>query len=63
MRTNIVIDGELMEKAIDVSGHKTKKKTVEDALKLYVRIKEQTQIRQYRGKIEWDGDLESMRRD
>ena len=63
MRTNIVIDDELMERAIDISGHKTKKETVEDALKMYVRIKAQTQIRQYRGKIEWEGDLESMRRD
>lgn len=63
MRTNIVIDDELMEKAIDISGHKTKKETVEDALKMYVRIKAQTQIRQYRGKIEWEGDLESMRHD
>lgn len=63
MRTNIVIDDELMDKAINASGHRTKKETVEDALKLYVRIKEQTQIRQYRGKIEWEGDLESMRRD
>ena len=63
MRTNIVIDDELMEKAINISGNKTKKETVEDALKMYVRIKAQTQIRQYRGKIEWEGDLESMRRD
>ena len=63
MRTNIVIDDDLMEKAIGISGNKTKKETVEDALKLYVRIKGQMQIRQHRGKIEWDNDLESMRRD
>lgn len=63
MRTNIVIDDILMERAISVSGFKTKKETVEDALKLYIRIKNQKEIIKYKGKIEWEGDLESMRRD
>ncbi len=63
MRTNIVIDDILMESAISVSGFKTKKETVEDALKLYIRIKNQKEIIKYKGKIEWEGDLESMRRD
>ena len=63
MRTNIVIDDILMESAISVSGFKTKKETVEDALKMYVRIKNQKEIIKYKGKIEWEGDIESMRRD
>jgi Arc/MetJ family transcription regulator len=63
MRTNIVIDDILMESAISVSGFKTKKETVEDALKMYIRIKNQKEIIKYKGKIEWEGDLESMRRD
>jgi len=63
MRTNIVIDDTLMDKAISVSGFTTKKETVEDALKLYVRVKNQASILKYKGKIEWEGDLESMRRD
>ena len=63
MRTNIVIDDTLMERAVSVSGFKTKKETVEDALKMYVRIKNQREILNFKGKIEWFGDLESMRRD
>jgi Arc/MetJ family transcription regulator len=63
MRTNIVIDDTLMERAVSVSGFKTKKETVEDALKMYVRIKNQREILNFKGKIEWSGDLESMRRD
>ncbi len=63
MRTNIVIDDELMAKAIKISGYKTKKETVEAALNLYVRIKGQSQIRQSRGNIAWEGDLDQMRRD
>jgi len=34
MRTNIVIDDTLMAEALDVSGYKTKKETVEEALKI-----------------------------
>jgi RNA binding exosome subunit len=52
-----------MESAISVSGFKTKKETVEDALKMYIRIKKQKEIIKYKGKIEWEGDLVSMRRD
>ena len=63
MRTNIVIDDALMERAVSVSGFKTKKETVEDALKMYVRIKNQREILDFKGKIEWSGDLEGMRRD
>ncbi len=63
MRTNIVIDDQLMDNAISVSGFKTKKETVEDALRLYIKIKDQREILRYKGKIEWEGDLESMRRD
>ena len=52
-----------MSDAIGVSGYKTKKETVEEALKLMIKIKGQSAIRAYRGKIHWEGDLESMRID
>lgn len=63
MRTNIDIDGELMTKAMNLSGHKTKKETVEAALELLVKLKSQEAIRKARGKLHWEGDLEAMRRD
>ena len=63
MRTNIVIDDVLMKEAITVSGHKTKKETVEEALKLLIAIKKQVKIRTYRGKLNWNGDLDKMRAD
>lgn len=63
MRTNIVIDDDLMEKARKVSGHKTKKDTIEEALKLLIAQKEQGDIRKLRGKLNWEGDLDEMRRD
>jgi Arc/MetJ family transcription regulator len=63
MRTNIVIDDTLMDEALDVSGCKSKKETVEEALRLMIRMKKQSAIRTYRGKLNWEGDLDGMRID
>lgn len=63
MRTNIVIDDELMNEALTRSKLKTKKAVVETGLKLLVQIKKQEQIKSLRGKLKWDGDLDVMRSD
>jgi len=63
MRTNIVIDDELMNEAMTLSQLKTKKAVVETGLKLLVQIKKQEQIKSLRGKLKWDGDLGAMRLD
>jgi Arc/MetJ family transcription regulator len=63
MRTNIVIDDKLMNEAIKICGYKTKKETVEEALKLLIALGIQNKIRRYRGKIIWQGDLDKMRKD
>ncbi|NEV60647.1 type II toxin-antitoxin system VapB family antitoxin [Thiorhodococcus minor] len=63
MRTNIVIDDELMERALALSGLKTKREAVEEGLRMLVRLKEQERIRAARGKLRWEGDLDAMRRD
>lgn len=63
MRTNIVIDDQLMERALALSGRQTKRETVEEGLRLLVRLKEQERIRSARGRLPCDGDLDAMRRD
>jgi len=63
MRTNIVIDDQLMDQALSLSGLKTKKETVEEALRLLIAQKNQAAIRKFRGKLTWDGDLDAMRTD
>jgi Arc/MetJ family transcription regulator len=63
MRTNIVINDTLMNDAKLISGLRTKKETIESALKLLIKVKSQSSIKKYRGKLKWEGDLESMRRD
>ena len=63
MRTNIVIDDQLMTQALQLTGCKTKREAVEVALRLLVRIKQQERIHAAWGKLRWEGDLEGMRRD
>lgn len=61
MRTNIVIDDKLMADALKVTGLGTKKEAVEAGLKLLVRQNKQQAIRNLRGKLKWEGDLNEMR--
>lgn len=61
MRTNIVIDDALMAEAMRRSGSKTKRETVERALRLLVRLERQAEARALRGQLEWSGDLKRSR--
>ena len=61
MRTNIIIDDNLMSLALKTSGLKTKKAVVEEALKLLVMIKQQTKLKALRGKLKWEGNLDKLR--
>ena len=63
MRTNIVINNELIKEAMALSKLKTKKAVVETGLKLLVQIKKQEKLKSLRGKLKWDDDLDSMRID
>ncbi len=63
MRTNIVIDDKLMSDAMLLSRLKTKKAVVEKGLKLLIQLKKQERLKGLRGKLKWEGDLDSMRLD
>ena len=63
MRTNIVIDDQLMREAQRLSGLKTKREAVEEGLRTLVRLEKQKLVRSYRGKLAWKGDLDAMRTD
>jgi Arc/MetJ family transcription regulator len=63
MRTNVVINDDLMESALKVSGLRTKKETIEEGLKLLVQLKSQKEIKRFRGKLKWSGNLDQMRLD
>ncbi|MCH8487477.1 MAG: type II toxin-antitoxin system VapB family antitoxin [Candidatus Cyclonatronum sp.] len=61
MRTNIDIDNKLMDEAVKYSGLSTKKEIVHEALRVLVQREKQKRIRNYRGKLSWEGDLDEMR--
>ena len=61
MRTNIVIDDELMSSVMKLTGIRTKREAVEMGLKTLLKLQQQENIRNYRGKLDWVGDLDDMR--
>jgi Arc/MetJ family transcription regulator len=61
MRTNIEIEDELIQKALSLTGLKTKRAAVEAALRMLIRVKEQEEILNLAGKVHWQGDLEESR--
>ena len=63
MRTNIVIDDQLMRDTLRATGLKTKREVVELGLRTLLRLRQQEEIRRFRGKLAWEGDLETMRTD
>ena len=63
MRTNVVVDDQLMERALRTSGCRTKRAAIESGLRLLVQHHAQKQLRALKGKIAWEGDLDEMRRD
>lgn len=63
MRTNIVIDDNLMRETLRVTGLKTKREAVEQGLRVLLRLSRQARIRRFRGRLDWKGDLNAMRID
>jgi Arc/MetJ family transcription regulator len=63
MRTNIVIDDRLMRDTLRATGLKTKREAVEQGLQTLLRLSKQAELRRFRGKLKWQGDLDQMRTD
>ena len=61
MRTNIVLDDKLVERAQKLTGIKTKRDVVHEALRTLILLNEQAEIRNLRGKLKWEGDLDEQR--
>lgn len=56
MATNLSIDPELIERALKLSGERTKKAAVTKALQEFVARREQKDLLELFGKLEWDDD-------
>ena len=61
MRTRIVIDDQLMQDALLATGLQTKREAVELGLRTLLRLRQQEEIRRFRGKLNWQGELDTMR--
>ena len=62
MRTNIVLDDDLVEQARQLTGIKIKKELIQDALRTLIRLRQQGEVRKLRGMLHWEGDLDELRR-
>jgi Arc/MetJ family transcription regulator len=62
-RTNIVIDDKLVRQAIQLTGAKTMRQAVDIALRrLVAKDSIYRRVRQLRGKLKWEGDLDEWRK-
>ena len=62
-RANLVLDGDLLEEALRVSGERTYSKAVERALEAFIRRAKAGRILELAGSGLWEGDLSRMRED
>jgi Arc/MetJ family transcription regulator len=56
MRTNIHLDDELISRAMAITGMRTKRAVVEEALRTLLRLHGQREIRDLRGKLRWESE-------
>ncbi len=61
--THVAIDVAMPQETLQRSGLSSKKATVEYALELLIKLKRQSEFKDFRGKLKWEGDLDEMRRD
>lgn len=61
MRIHIVLDKDLIERAQQLTGIKTRREVVREALRTLILSREQAKIRQLRGKLKWEGNLDEQR--
>ncbi len=62
MRTNIVLDDNLIKKGFKLTKAKTKKELVNLALEELIKRKQRKQILKLEGKVKWHGDLKKLRK-
>ncbi len=61
MATNLAIDPQLLDKALEVGGEKTKKATVNRALREFIARREQERLLELFGKLDWDDEYDYKR--
>lgn len=63
MQQPVSVNQTLLEQATQLLGVNSPTVAVEEALKTVIRLKQQAKVKDYFGKLAWEGDLETMRLD
>lgn len=58
MATNLSIDPELIDRALELSGERTKKAAVTRALEEFIARRKQKRLLDLMGKLEWDSSFD-----
>jgi Arc/MetJ family transcription regulator len=61
MRTNVVLDEALVEQAKALTGIRTTRAVIDEALRVLILLRQQGQVRHLRGQLHWEGDLAALR--
>lgn len=61
MRTHVELDDQLIEQVIRLGEFPTKKAAIHAALEDYLKVLKRRQLLALRGKVRWEGDLETLR--
>jgi len=61
METAVTVDVDILNKAMQAASGQTQRQLVEDALRLFAMQNRQADVRKYRGKLQWEGNLDELR--
>ncbi len=62
-RTSVMVDDEIIREAMQLTGAKSKSEVIDEALRALIRLRKQARIWDLFGTVEWEGDLDAMRRE
>ena len=62
MRTTLNIDDEALQAAMKFAQGRTKTEVINEALRRFARAKKRRRLLQFQGEVEWEGDLDALRK-
>jgi Arc/MetJ family transcription regulator len=61
MPTNLAIDDQLLDQARSVGGYRTKRETVNEALREFIQRRQRLELAKLAGKVAYDGQYDYKR--
>jgi len=62
MRTTLNIDDDALQAAMTLARGRTKTEVINEALRRFVRAKRRLQLLELQGQVEWEGELDDLRK-